>query len=772
MKPSYLAALFLLFIGSFSFAQSNPQPLLYSSLSPVSTLPGGPAFSLTVSGYGFVAGSVVEWNGTPRSTTFVSSSSLQAAISAADIATASTASITVLSPAPGGGTSNAVNFSVTTPEASISVALDSSLYNSYPKGGPSVLVADFNGDGIPDILASGIAGSAALAFYQGNGDGTFKPPVASGGSVAGSIFGPADFNGDGRPDVIVTGYPSGDPFSVASFVFLNNGDGTFSQQTFIPRGGDYGGPSVAADFTGNGKLDLLYSSCAQGSCNLLYLSGNGKGGFGNSHYIDPVQNFYGDVAVGDFNGDGKLDFVISGPPLFIFLGQGDGTFKPPTTMSDITSPDVSQAADLNGDGKLDLIVGPCVLLGNGDGTFNANCNGTNENEGELTLADFNGDGKLDIATTLGGSQEFTGQIEVQLGNGDGTFQPAFPVGGNTYKSAIGDFNGDGKLDFLGSGPTGISIFLQNSATLKPYALTYTTYEVGTRSPSQIVTVTNTGSSALNVTGATFSGLDPQDFAAITHCGPTVQPGSSCTFSISFKPTAAGTRQAVFNVNYGNNPRTSQSVSLTGIGETTSASISPTSLAYGYQLIGAPSPAQTATLTNSGPGILTINSFTLFGPGFNYTTNCGSTLAANTSCQLFVTFTPTILGAVSGYIDANTNADNGVTSVALSGTGTDLLVSPLSIDFGNQAVGTTSAPQIVTLTNGSQTQAFGISSIKVAGVDNRNFAETNNCGSTLAAGASCTVSITFTPSVKGARTAVLQVVADTNLQSVNLSGTGT
>jgi hypothetical protein len=770
MKPMF-AALFLIMIATASLGQSNPQPLIYPSLSPVSTLPGGPAFSLTVSGYGFVAGSVVEWNGSPRSTTFVSGRRLQAAISASDIATVGTASITVLSPAPGGGTSNAVNFSVTVPEASVSVALDSALYSSYPEGGPFVLVADFNGDGIPDILASTTQGGAVLAFYQGNGDGTFKPPVASAVSVSGPIFGPADFNGDGRADVIVTGYPTGDPVSEASSVFLNNGDGTFSEQPFIRSESDYGGPVAVGDFAGNGKLDLLYESCSQGPCNLLYLSGNGEGGFGNSHFIEPLQNFYGGAAVGDFDGDGKLDFVIAGPPLFIFLGQGDGTFKILTTMADVTAPDISPAADLNGDGKLDLIVGSCVLLGHGDGTFNANCNGTDEDEGELTLADVNGDGKLDIATTLGGAQEFTGQIEVQLGNGDGTFQPAFPVGGNTYESGIGDFNGNGKIDFAGTGPTGISVFLQNSATLTPYALTYAAQEVGTSSAPQSVTVTNNGSSTLKIAGVNLGGFDPGDYRATSHCGSAVAAGASCTISVIFKSTTYSGREATLTVSYGTNPKTSQLVNLTGAGETTNAAFSPTSLSFGFQLIGVASPAQTATLTNSGPGVLAITSFSTSGP-FAYTTNCGSSLAVNASCQLSIAFTPTVLGVVSGSITANTNAQNGPISVSLSGTGTYLLVSPLSINFGNQAVGTTSAPQTVTLTNGSQTQAIGISSIKVAGADSRNFTETNNCGSTLAAGASCSVSITFTPAVKGARTAVLQVVADTNLQSVNLSGNGT
>jgi hypothetical protein len=760
-----------LFAATLSLAQSNPRPFVYPSSSPVSTTPGGPAFTLTVNGFGFAANATVQWNGSARATTFVSSATLQAAITAGDIASPSTALITVLNPAPGGGTSNSVYFSITAPEASVSVAMDTALSKSYPKGGPALLVADFNGDGILDVVASNVGGPFGLAFYRGNGNGTFQPPVFSATTVGGSIFGPADFNGDGRPDVIVTGYPSGG-FSESSNVLLNNGDGTFSEQPIIRSGNDYGGPLAVGDFSGDGKLDLLYEGCTQGFCNLLYFAGNGKGGFGDSYTIDPLQLFTGNVSVGDFNGDGKLDFVITGSSLFVFLGEGNGMFKLPITMPNVTGLAVSRAADLNGDGKLDLVVGPCILLGNGDGTFNANCSGPNLYNSPITLADFNGDGKLDIAEDLFAAQEFTGQIQVQLGNGDGTFQPAFLIGGNTYETAIGDFNGDGRIDFAGSGPTGISIFLQNSATLTPYTLTYAAQEVGTTSSPQGVTVTNLGSSPLKIAGVTIGGADPGDYRATSHCGSSVAAGSSCTISVIFKPTTYSTRSATLTVNYGTSPITSQVANLTGTGQTTNAAFSPTSLGYGYQLIGAASPPQAVTLTNSGPGVLTITGFTLNGAAFSYTTNCGSTLAINASCQLFVTFTPTVLGSVSGDIIANTNAQNGILELNMSGTGTYLVVSPLTINFGNQAVGTTSAPATVTLTNGNPKQSFSISSITVGGIDNRNFAETNNCGTTLAAGASCTVSVTFTPSVKGARSAVLQIVGDTSLQSVTLSGTGT
>jgi hypothetical protein len=773
MRHLRLAALFVIFMATMSMAQSNPQPLIYPSLVPVSTAPGGPGFSLTVGGYGFAAGAVVQWNGSPRTTTFISSSSLQAAITAADVAKAGTALITVLNPAPGGGTSNTVYFQVTNPEATVSVALDSTL--TTPATIVCFTVADFNGDGILDLVAGVVTPNGfGIEFYQGNGDGTFKPPVLSRSSSF-STLDPTivlgDFNGDGRPDLIVSGYLG---FSESSVVFLNNGDGTFSQQKTFAEG-DYGGPAAVGDFDGDGNLDLLQLGCTQGYCNLFFLKGNGKGSFGNSHIIDGIQNIYGNVAVGDFNGDGKLDFVVTGNPVFLFLGNGDGTFRNPSILSTTTGGAIA-AADLNGDGNLDLLMtsgadGLCVLLGNGDGTFNSNCFGADQYGGTINLGDFTGDGKLDVAVNEGAEYPSIGQIAVLPGNGDGTFQSPIVAGASTYVTLIGDFNSDGRLDFASTSNIGVSLDLQTSAALAPLSLTYATQEVGTTSAPQIVTVTNSGSSPLQIASVTMGGINPADFGAISHCGSSVAAGGSCTISVVFKPTTYAGRFAALTVTYAGGVKTSQIMELSGTGSTTNASFSPTSLAFGFQIVGTTSAAMMTTLTNSGPGILTISGFSINGP-FNFTNNCGSTLAVNASCQVFVTFTPTAVFGASGALTASTDAQNGPIAVGLSGTGTYLLVSPTSINFGNQAVGTSSAPAVVTLTNEGHSQVVHLSPISLSGTDRKDFTETTTCGTTLSPGASCTVTVTFTPTAKGARSASVQIDGGYGLQAVALSGTGT
>jgi hypothetical protein len=766
MKHPCFAAWSLFILATISWAQSNPQPLVYPSLVPVSTAPGGPAFSLTVNGAGFVAGAVVQWNGSPRTTTFISGSSVQAAITASDIATASTALITVVNPAPGGGTSNLVYFPVTEPEATVSVALDSALTTSAPAEG--IAVADFNGDGILDMVVGvtlpGSQGSDIL-FYQGKGNGAFKSPVISHSTLTQLSIGVGDFNGDGKPDLLASGFIEPDVYSA---VYLNNGDGTFSQQGFIPDLGDYGSPAAQGDFTGSGKLDLIGNSCTQGSCYLVYLAGDGKGTFPSHHNIGGLNQFSGSVAVGDFNGDGKLDFAIPG---LIFLGNGDGTFQNPKTIANVTG-DYILAADLNGDGKLDLVTnGVCVLLGNGDGTFNTTCFPQDYVYGPIFLGDFNGEGKLDLAADGLAAYPSIGQIEVLSGNGDGTFQTAAVAGANTSAAVVADFNNDGKLDFGNAGTTGVLQYLQSAGSLAPLSLFYSTQGAGTTSPAQVVTVSNSGSTALKIASVAIGGVNSSEFAAVSHCGSSVAAGGSCDVNIVFKPTTFGFQYATLTVTYANGAKTSQVVELSGNGSTTNASFSPTTLAFGYQIVGTSSAPMTATLTNAGPETLTISGFTS-SQWFNFTTNCGSTLAVNASCEVFVTFAPTAAVGYGGTLSANTNAQNGSLMVQLSGIGTNLLVSPLSINFGNQAVGTSSAPATVTLTNESSTQPVSIGPIDITG-ERKDFTETTNCTQNILPGTSCTISVTFTPSVKGARSASLPInMGALGVETVSLSGTGT
>jgi hypothetical protein len=202
------------------------------------------------------------------------------------------------------------------------------------------------------------------------------------------------------------------------------------------------------------------------------------------------------------------------------------------------------------------------------------------------------------------------------------------------------------------------------------------------------------------------------------------------------------------------------------------SASPTSVSFGGQAVGSTSAAQTVTITNTGTATASISSVSATVP-FAQTSTCGASLAAGASCTAAVTFAPTASGAASGSLTVASNATNGSLTVALAGTGTTssatLSASPTSVSFASQAVGSTSAAQTVTITN-TGTATASVSSIS-AGAP---FGETSTCGSSIAAGGSCTVRVTFTPTAAGAASANLTVASNASDASltVALSGTGT
>jgi hypothetical protein len=435
-------------------AQTNAVPLVNQPLVPTAVAPGGPSFTLTVNGTGFVSTSTINWNGTPLATTFVSSSQLTATVPAANIAKGSTASITVSSPAPGGGTSNVLFFAVSAPTTLQFTSFPSNtgvgaLDTTQP------LAADFNRDGKLDFgLINEFPDENAQTIYTflGNGDGTFQPLQFT--YAFSEWWAVGDFNGDGIPDVAGTWCTIEPELECYLFIQLGNGDGTFRGQFGYGSTGFYPGPLAIGDFNGDGRLDVATA----GGYGIYVFLGNGDGTFQNPVTSDNGVNLV--AGVGDFNGDGKLDLIgVEGTQftqLVWLQGNGDGTFQAPSTYYTLgTDTGRIIAADLNGDGKLDLITvqdAPTntftVLLGNGNGTFQL---GTPYPIGSSlrggVIGDFNADGKLDLVLS---NPATTPDTLLLPGNGDGTFQSPLVLasGLGMFDSVAGDFNDDGKLDLV------------------------------------------------------------------------------------------------------------------------------------------------------------------------------------------------------------------------------------------------------------------------------------------------------------------------------------
>ena len=319
------------------------------------------------------------------------------------------------------------------------------------------------------------------------------------------------------------------------------------------------------------------------------------------------------------------------------------------------------------------------------------------------------------------------------------------------------------------------------ASLQPAALNFGSLAVGATGQVQVVTLTNTGSAALNLTSIAITGTNAADFGVAT-VGNTPCPassgslsiGASCTVGVQFAPKTAGSKSASlsFTDNAAGSP---QSVSLSGSAQSTAIQVAPTSLTFGNQSVGTKSTAQQVTVTNSGSSALAINGVTVTGANtgdFTQTNNCPPSLAANGSCAVSVVFDPTAPGSRTASISISDDAPDSPQTVAVTGTGTQATVTytPTSISFGTQFKGTKSTSQSLTLTNTGD-GALTVSAATLS--DAADFTITNNCTGNVAPAGTCTLSVVFVPTAAGSISGTLTLTDNTpsSPQTVALSGTG-
>ncbi len=364
------------------------------------------------------------------------------------------------------------------------------------------------------------------------------------------------------------------------------------------------------------------------------------------------------------------------------------------------------------------------------------------------------------------------------------------------------------LLFLGEAPAQTAM---PSASNSPSSLTFAPQRIGTSSPPQPVTLTNAGTAPLLINSIrivqnTATGaVRVSDFTLTSGCRITgggataLAPGASCVLNVTFTPSAgaAGTRSAnlVFSDNASGSP---QSVPLSGtaVPSAPAVGLAPASLTFASQLIGTSSAPQPVTLTNAGTAPLLINSirivqntatgaarvsdFTLTS-GCRITGGAATVLAPGTSCVLNVTFTPRAgaAGTRSANLVFSDNASGSPQTVALNGLAASSGVAvagiaPAALTFASQVVGTTSALQSLTLAN-TGSASLAISSVSLTGINPGDFAiATNSCTSTLVAGASCAIGITFTASTTGTRSGSLSISSNDPAHptlTVSLTGTG-
>src|SRR5208337_2304243 len=453
------------------------------------------------------------------------------------------------------------------------------------------------------------------------------------------------------------------------------------------------------------------------------------------------------VAVGDFNGDGKLDLVVANQDgtVSVLLGKGDGTFQPAVSYeadhSVGTEPSSVAVGDFNGDGKLDLVVvnsdsnDVSVLLGNGDGTFQTALYSSfvEVNPGMVAVGDFDGDGKLDLVVVnskagSGGSGVASNNVSVLLGNGDGTFQTAldFDAGVGPISVAVGDFNADGRLDLVvaNAAAGNVGVLLGNGdGTFQP-AVNY-----------------GSGSLPVSVAVGDFNGDGKLDLA--------VAKISTQRFSAP---------SMVIGVLLGNGDGTFQPAVDYGAGSDTDSS----SVALGdFNGDGKLDMAVAYSGSTNRVSILLGNGDGTFQSALDY---AGASLPG--------TVPPLVVGDFNGdgRLDmAVIGGAQGVSVLLQPGlvSGSNAILSRTSLTFATQLVGTASPVQSVLLNN------YGTTTVSIAGIAaTNNFAETDTCGSSVAAGASCTISVTFTPGVLGSLSGTLSITDDApgSPQTVSLSGT--
>ncbi len=432
------------------------------------------------------------------------------------------------------------------------------------------------------------------------------------------------------------------------------------------------------------------------------------------------------MTAGDFNGDGKLDLAVANygsNTVSILLGNGDGTFQSHLDYRTGGGPSAVAAADLNDDGGLDLVVANAasntasVLLSAPVAAFSpARLTFAGQEVGatsaaEPVLVSNPGTGRLRFSSILASgdfAETDTCASAVAPGTNCSLSVTLTPTGAVPRAGALilndNALSGPQAIPLAGSG-------LAASANLSPATLAFGNVAVGTTSPPQVITLSNVGNTALAINSI----VTTWQFAQGSNCAKFINPGASCVLQVTFTPAAAGLQTGFVTINDAGQGE--QGVALSGTG--TGGGNPQTPIVLPGSLVGPHNAVATTSPTGPAPIVTSIP------PATSASIRTDESPAAPSREEVA---TP----AVDLPEEKPARAEAVVT------------LSTEAVPFGRQRLHARSEPQTITLTN-TGNAPLEIRGISTSGAD---FAQTNNCGFSLPAGAGCTIQVTFTPSKQG------------------------